>query len=136
MRPGAHVSGFAAWYIANVLSGPLAATLKQHDGQIHPARLAEVRETWALIKQMGDDWAAEQPRTAASGNAATQLATTPAPSAHEITTDQAADMLGLKPRRVRQLLQLGVLTGRKTGQVWLAERSSVVLHQQTRSEAA
>lgn len=135
MRPAAAVSGFAAWYLANVLTGQLAQALERHTGQIDPGRLAEVRETWALIKRMGDDYAAEQQRITADGSAAMRSVEAAPRSAHEITTDQAAGMLGLTPRRVRQLLAAGLLDGRLAGRTWLVRRQSVLLYRDLRSAA-
>lgn len=45
-----------------------------------------------------------------------------------VSAGEAAEMLGVSPRRIRQLLKLGLLTGHKLGHVWSVQRASVEQH--------
>jgi excisionase family DNA binding protein len=51
-----------------------------------------------------------------------------APLPHEISAREAASMIGVSDRRVRQLLAEGSLDGRRDGWSWLVDRSSVELY--------
>lgn len=43
-----------------------------------------------------------------------------------LTTAQAADRLGISPRRVRQLIKVGALTARRVGRDWLIDERALV----------
>ncbi|MBO1767057.1 helix-turn-helix domain-containing protein [Allobranchiibius sp. GilTou38] len=77
--------------------------------------------------------AAATARAAAGGSDSTPTAAM-APSSVsrplEITTRQAADLLHVQPRRVRQLLESGELAGQKVGGSWLTARQDVRHYQQ------
>lgn len=47
-------------------------------------------------------------------------------SSEEISTQEAASMLHITPRRVGQKIAAGELSGRKVGRSWAVDRSSVV----------
>lgn len=51
----------------------------------------------------------------------------------EMTTQEAAEMLRMTPRRVSQLLTAGALKGRKVGRSWLVDRESVLTLRDVRS---
>ena len=53
-----------------------------------------------------------------------------------MTTQEAAEMLGVGARRVGQLLSRGALSGRKVGRSWVVERGSVVDLLEARGSAA
>jgi excisionase family DNA binding protein len=55
-------------------------------------------------------------------------------SAHELTTQQAAQVLGLTGRTVRRMLERGELTGRQRHpRSWVVNRSSVELYAEGRA---
>jgi excisionase family DNA binding protein len=54
----------------------------------------------------------------------------------EITTDEAAAMLTLTARRVRQLARSGALAGRQVGKTWLLDEASVRLVALARKDVA
>lgn len=51
-----------------------------------------------------------------------------APLSHEISVREAADMLRVSDRRVRQLCDEGAIEARKPGWSWLVDRGSVELY--------
>jgi excisionase family DNA binding protein len=58
----------------------------------------------------------------------------PPRSAHEITTREAAGMLGLTDRTVRRMLERGELAGRQLNpRSWAVSRTSVELHAERRA---
>ena len=42
-----------------------------------------------------------------------------------LTTKEAAELLGITPRRVQELIKNGALTARKASGVWLIDKDSV-----------
>lgn len=42
-----------------------------------------------------------------------------------LTTKEAAELLGITPRRVQELIKNGALTARKASGVWLVDKDSV-----------
>lgn len=42
-----------------------------------------------------------------------------------LTTKEAAELLGITPRRVQELIRNGALTARKASGVWLIDKGSV-----------
>jgi hypothetical protein len=51
-----------------------------------------------------------------------------APLSHAISVREAAGMLRVSDRRVRQLCEDGVINGRRDGWAWSVDRASVVLY--------
>lgn len=56
------------------------------------------------------------------------------PRLDEMTTDDAGTALGVSPRRILQLLDDGVLFGRRLGREWLVSASSVEREKERRNE--
>ncbi|GAA1550395.1 hypothetical protein GCM10009827_083830 [Dactylosporangium maewongense] len=128
-RPlGAHVSGFSAFIIAYVLDAHLPAELVKvsrmaERGHVDPARLVEVRDTWAQIKAARSGWV--EWRASVDGRTEALPAEMPAVSTQEIDTATAADLLRVTSSRVRQMVRSGDLLARKQGGVWLLDRSEI-----------
>jgi excisionase family DNA binding protein len=124
----AAVSGFSAFVIAPLLERRLEELARQG---VHPDLLVEARRTFEAVRVSADEWQAW--RIAADGNAAVPSAAVPSPSGHdEISADEAGAVLGVKARRVRQLLDAGQLEGRRVGGRWLVSRASVDVLRETR----
>ena len=110
-------------------------------GQVHLAR--EVVVAWSQVEASAGQWrerAAVQPRPPASGasvdgSAEAEIGEVGAGSGvlADVTTKEAAEMLGVSERRVGQMLAAGALTGRKVGRSWLVDRGSVETLRDARS---
>lgn len=128
----APLSGWAALVIARVLdrempSRLLAVQAEVERGRIDPARLGELRETWAAIREAAAAWAASRdtsPASPASPDRAEVVR-----ESREIDTGTAADILIVSTRRVRQLVATGELPGRQVTRrghlVWLVNEQAV-----------
>ncbi len=89
--------------------------------QILRVDLAQLREAHRQFTE----WAARE-GVSDGGNAEVVSAEAGAESVvMEITTDQAAGLLGRTPQRVTQLIRCGDLRARRVGRSWLVERESV-----------
>lgn len=133
----APVGGFAAYAIGKVLDDALPARLvglqrQVEAGRLHPDRLADVRFAWAAVRAAGREWASWR-RIAVDGTAEVPPAVQPQDSdpEREIDTAVAAGLLGVSPRRVRQLAAAGHLPARRAGRVWLVDRCAVDLRRGT-----
>lgn len=131
---GARVRGCAAAVLVRVLDERLAhvETLAAA-GVVTAQDLTDTREAFAEIREAGQAWV--EWRAAANGSAEALPAETAPRSMHEICSDEAAEMLGVSSRRVRQLLAAGLLEGRLAGRTWLVSRPSVLLCREMRSAA-
>jgi hypothetical protein len=128
---GAHGRGFAAWLFALELERTLPVRLDSLAGSASPELLAQARAALADLREAGCQWQAW--RTAADGTAAIKSAVMPTDSRHDdISTGEAAAMLGVKPRRVRQLIDAAQLEGRLLGGRWLVSRQSVDMLREAR----
>jgi excisionase family DNA binding protein len=128
----APVGGFAAFVLAKVLDDALPSRLvglqrQAEAGRLHPDLVAEVTSTWSAIREAGRQWS--EHRSAVDGSAAEPVTAIPARSA-EIDTDKAADLLGVTPNRVRQLVRGGDIQARKVGRVWLVDRTAIELRRE------
>jgi excisionase family DNA binding protein len=133
----APVAGFPAAFLAALLRthGPehLARLQAEIDaGRVHPAYAREVRQAWAAIEHAADEWRTW--RVSVDGNAEPLPAETPAPS-QVVSTREAAGMLRISERRVRQLLAEGRLAGEQRGREWQIDRASVALFNAGRGAA-
>jgi hypothetical protein len=127
----APVSGFSAFVIAPLLERRLVEVARQG---VHPDLLAEARVTAVAVRRAAEEWTSW--RTAADGSAAVESAAMPASSGHdEISVAAAGAMLGVRPRRVRQLLEEGRLEGRRVSGRWLVSLGSVELLREARRSA-
>lgn len=123
---GAHLAGFAAFYFAPVLA---AAVPRLEDlgreGRVDPVLLGQARGFAAAAQVAADQWATW--RASVDGNTEVSGGEAVGGSGRDLdmSTARAADTLGVSPRRVRQLLDAGVLTGRRAGRVWLVDVDSV-----------
>lgn len=123
------VRGVSAHVIDRVLSAP--NTAKVLDGLPGWLRL-ELDATRAAIHRAAEAY--EAGPVADLGSSATPTAAVDASSPHdEISTGEAAVILGLRERRVRQLAGGGM--GRKVGHVWLLDRSAVLAYREFRCRA-
>ncbi|MFI7632423.1 helix-turn-helix domain-containing protein [Microbispora rosea] len=112
---GALVSGFAAHVVDRLLAKHLPMLLRSTPmSEEQRAALVETRVAVALA---ADTWAIAA--------AATPVAAIGSSSpGDEISTAEAAALLGVKERRVRQLAEGGL--GRKVGRVWVLDRAAVL----------
>jgi excisionase family DNA binding protein len=120
----APVGGFGALFLAELIRvhGEQFLQRVAEEKRLHPELVAEARRTWAAVEQAGQEWVTWW--ASVDGSKRPQGAEIAAPS-EVITTREAADMLRISERRVRQLLAEGRLTGTHAGRVWLVDRASV-----------
>jgi len=128
----APVSGFAAFVMARVLDDALPARIvglqrQAESGRLHPDLLAELVQQWSTIREAGRQWAEQ--RAAADGSTAAQATAAPA-TLSEIDTARAADLLGVTPNRVRQLVREGLLPGRKISRTWLVDMTAIEMRRE------
>jgi excisionase family DNA binding protein len=132
----APVGGVSAWLLAPIFEARLRELAS---GQMHPASLAECRETLLALRAASADWqrwrrwldseASADERTEGPG---TEVA---AESVPWIDTDEAAGLLGVSPSRVRQLARDGALRARRVGGRWQVDAGAVRLREGSRREA-
>jgi hypothetical protein len=130
----APVRGLAAAVLAPVLAERLAVVeAAAATGRVDPSDLPEVRAAFAAIRRAGReyvDWLAT-----AGGSAEVPRAEAPPRSAREVSSEQAAEALGVSARRVRQMCAAGVLDSRKVAGVWVVDRTSLESYRDVRSVA-
>lgn len=125
----APVRGFSAFVLAGLLEEHMPARVASlqrmaERGKIHPDLLAEVGDMWAAVREAGHQWS--EHRAAVDGSTEVDVAEVP-PSSSEIDTAGAAELLGVSPRRVRQLIDAGELNARRASRFWLLDRKEVEL---------
>jgi excisionase family DNA binding protein len=131
------VSGYGAWSLDRVLRSVLGdpAAWATITGPLSPPQRAAFIRALRTIAEAAEDWLAVE-ATAAGGNAATAVGPVAAGSTHdEIDTAEAARLLGLGERRVRDLAAAGCLGARRVGAAWRFPRGSVVAHAAERRRA-
>lgn len=92
----------------------------------------EVHELLGEVETLARAWRA----TAASGSAAVPEHDIPDLAADDLSTQEAADRLGVKPRRVRQMIETGRLSGRKHGGSYAIPSAEVELYAARRASAS
>lgn len=118
---GAHVSGVSAWVIAKILERAMDSI------QNLPAEERfEVLQTYDSLRAAGIYWNDQQrafprPTTAAEP----QTEEVPKPTVKELSAVEAAKMVGLGDRRMRQLLTEGKIAGRRVASRWLVDAESL-----------
>ncbi|SCL17716.1 DNA binding domain-containing protein, excisionase family [Micromonospora nigra] len=125
---GAHVSGPAAVVLAKLLDEHLPDRLARlrllvERGQLGAEWLTETLHTYRAVRAAADAWR-DAPAVAAV------TADPPAAAGRdcegtEIGTETAADLLGVTPNRVRQLVRGGVINGRHVGRTWRLDLADV-----------
>jgi excisionase family DNA binding protein len=133
---GAHVRGFAAWLLVLELERSLPARLDSLVAQgVAPALVGEARACWADLRQASEQW--QEWRASGGGNPEIVSAEMPPGLEQDdnISTREAAVMLGVGPRMVRVLLADGRLPGRRVGGRWLVSRKSVMVLREARRVA-
>ncbi|MFI0482228.1 helix-turn-helix domain-containing protein [Actinomadura sp. 9N215] len=128
---GALIHGVSAHVLDRVLRWPVVAgALDDLPVWMRP----EVEAARRAIRWAAAEYEALPLVAAADGIAAAQEAETVPPSRHgEITTGEAAGLLRLSERRVRQLAAQGM--GRRAGGRWLLDRSAVLAYADRRRSA-
>jgi excisionase family DNA binding protein len=123
---GAHVEGFAAFLFETILDPVIEDRLAGlARGGAHPEHLRDGRRAMAHIREASRQWQVLQLAACDSANAQGPPAQAVSGSGTEVSTREAADMLGRTASRVRQLISEGALTGRRVGREWLVDRGSV-----------
>lgn len=125
---GALIEGFAAHVLDRVLARHLPAYLAAFPA----GQRAELDAARAAIRRAADAYE-RRPLTSVSGSPETHGAETTADSPHEISTSEAAVILGITERRARQLAAGGM--GHKAGRAWLLDRSAVLAYRDERRSA-
>ncbi|WP_167759163.1 helix-turn-helix domain-containing protein [Blastococcus sp. TF02A-35] len=105
--------GFAQW-----LPGPLAS--------LSPTEREQVAEALRDLQEVAGEY--REWRASEVGSSEGVDSAPAAPLSHEISVREAADMLRVSDRRVRQLCDEGTIGARKPGWSWLVDRASVELH--------
>ncbi len=132
------VVGYSAWALNKILRTVLGepAAWRTIVDPLAPRQREALVRALRSIAEAADSWAAVE-STAASGSAA--AATEPVASAFlhddEIGSSQAAALLGLGERRVRDLAAAGCLGARRVGGSWRYSRASVLAHAAERRRA-
>lgn len=124
-------SAIVSGYSAHVIGGALRALARQGTfDRLPPHQRAEILRTLNAIEHAGSVWRSR--RGAANGPAAPVLPPGAAPSA-QMSTEEAASMLGLRPRQMRKLAQAGL--GHRVGGRWLFDRVAILAEAQRREAA-
>lgn len=130
VRPllGAHVSGMAAVVFARILDEHLPGRLIHlrllvERGHLSSDALAETMHAYRAIRAAAAAWA-DAPAVAAV-TAPPVTAADRDSEQEEITTETAADLLGVSTNRIRQLARSGVINGRHVGRTWLVDLNDV-----------
>lgn len=145
----ASVAPYAASWLLEQLAqrGTTRASVRAHGAwlrglpQPYAARLAaDLEGSWAQLEASALDHqermrARQLGRASADGSAEVVETEMGAGSvmSGEMTTQEAADMLGIGARRVGQLLAAGELQGRKVGGAWRVDRDTVVAARDVRA---
>lgn len=125
----------ARWLVYELdARGFTGATVRAHAQTVReslrrPDLAAQVEGGWAQLRAAAEPPTPSRPALVSDDGSAAAEAGTPGASSGaqaEITTKEAADMLGVSERRVGQLLAAGALDGRKAGRVWLLPRLAVL----------
>ncbi|MFI7044747.1 helix-turn-helix domain-containing protein [Streptosporangium sandarakinum] len=127
VESGALVAGFGAHVVDRLLARYLPPLLQSTPFTAEQRKALEA--TRDAIAQAADAYT-RQPVAAAATPVA---ATGPSSTREEITTAEAAVVLGVKERRVRQLAEGGL--GRKVGRVWVMDRAAVLAYRDERRSA-
>lgn len=117
------VEGVAAHVLAELLATPAA---RRYLRARPPSLQGAIEEAVTAIRQAACAYEAVLAPTSGSGSAETPLAEIVRRFGEEITTGQAAVLLGVSERRARQLAAGGM--GRKAGRTWLLDRAAVEEH--------
>lgn len=125
---GALVHGVSAHVLARVLASP---NVEQVLRSLPPWMQPELEATRRAIRQAAHEY--EQLPPAGEGSVETEVPDVEAPLGHEITTGEAAALLGLTERRVRQLAAGGM--GQRKGGRWVLDRSAVLAYAARRRAA-
>ena len=120
LRQAAYVEGVAAHVLAELLATPAA---RRYLRARPPALQGDIERAIVAIRQAAGAYQATLGPASAGGSAETPLAEIVQPFDREITTSEAAVLLGVTERRVRQLAARGM--GRKAGSQWLLDRTAV-----------
>jgi hypothetical protein len=132
---GASVRGFAAFRLELLLRSRLGPALEEDVRRgLDPRLVEQVRDAYADICEAARQFS-ESHRVAEPGSTAMVDAAVGASSARGWTTEQVSKCVGLKPRRVRQLLADEVLDGVRVGGQWLVDPASVELFVEARRSA-
>jgi hypothetical protein len=118
---GALVQGVSAHVLARVLASPNVAEVLR---SLPPWMRPELDETCRAIRRAAHEY--EQLAPAVDGSEETEIPEVAAPLGHEITTREAAVLLGLTERRARQLAAGGM--GQRRGGRWVLDRSAVLAY--------
>ncbi|MFF7842841.1 helix-turn-helix domain-containing protein [Streptomyces ossamyceticus] len=125
---GALVQGVSAHVLARVLASPnVEQVLRSLPLWMQP----ELEETRRAIRRAAREF--EALPVAVDGSGETEVPEAEAPLGHEITTGEAAALLGLTDRRVRQLAKGGM--GQLRGGRWVLDRSAVLAYAERRRSA-
>ncbi|WP_405924743.1 helix-turn-helix domain-containing protein [Streptomyces sp. NBC_00035] len=126
---GALVDGVTAHVLDKVLASPHVSEVLR---SLPPWMRDEVEAGRRAIRRAAREY--EQLGVAAAeGRAETEIPEVAAPLGHEITTGEAAALLGLSERRVRQLAGDGM--GQLRGGRWVLDRSAVLAYAERRRAA-
>lgn len=124
-EPAAIVGG----YVAHVLGGVLRGLAREGTfDRLPPHQRAEVLCVIGAVEHAGGSWRSR--RDAVSGPAAPDL---PPGAAGFLTSEEAAQVLGLQPRQLRKLAAAGF--GQRLGGRWVFDRDAVLAEAQRREAA-
>lgn len=119
---GAHVAGGSAYVLAAILDG---ANVPGRLGGLPTELRAATLQTLDDIRGAAAIWDQERKEGRSVDNFPGAGEDPTHPLESFLTTAQAADILGIGDRRVRQLADTGTLAGRKLGRQWQLDPESV-----------
>lgn len=127
-RPlGAHVTGYAAVWAWNILGDKATDSIRHHLATGRPDIAQQIADAAAELREAARQHleAGDLPPVSGRGNAEAEILPAPAVSElpgsgfsgfqGEVDVRAAALVLSVSPRRVRQLLEVGDLSGRQDG---------------------
>ena len=134
VEPSAVVGGRGALVLARLLRGSLGRglSLRQYvaEMRLSPEDQAAVLEAAAALEEAGEVWRLGRLARKARGNSATGGNDDGLRSGQAMSTDAAAAVLSLSPRRVRQLAAAGDLPAVRGPRGWMLDRRAVLSYRE------
>lgn len=119
---GALICGWAAYAFARIL----ARHWREEVEDLPPHLRAPLEDALEALDHAARRWEATR-----RGNAEALPAEAAPSSEHELSTREAADVLKVSERRIRQLADAGALVGRKEGPQWRLRKDAVLAYRES-----
>jgi excisionase family DNA binding protein len=108
-----------------LLREPLGRRISELEGsgRVHPEYVRQLRAAYLELVEAGEQWQERQVSVDGSAEMVVTEIGSSSLQREELTSEEAAELLGVTASRVRQLLRSGVLPGGRIGRHWLLPRS-------------